>query len=319
MIDQFYSFNSVATGILKLFVLISIGYALCYFKVLSREKTGVLSDILLKAALPALIVTRTTSTFSPAEFPLWWFLPLAAIIMAFAGLSLSFFSLRLFPGFTSRREYMAACSFQNVGYLPMTLVAFICSGLFCDRMLVLIFLFIMGFNVTVWSFGPYFLSRSKTKEFKYKSIFNLPFLATAFSIASVFLFGRGWVPALAFEPLKLLGDSTFPLALVTLGSFLCEYRGHRPSNPAVMAGFLTVKLIIMPLAALFIMKAVNLSDMHEFFLFLESTMPAAVSLIIIGNYVGADNKFISGAIFYSHLFSIITIPLWLSVFRIVFG
>jgi predicted permease len=48
-------------------------------------------------------------------------------------------------------------------------------------------------------------------------------------------------------------------------------------------------------------------------------MPTAVSLVIIGTYTGADNRFFSSAIFYSHLASTVTIPLWLLIFNSIFG
>ena len=45
-------------------------------------------------------------------------------------------------------------------------------------------------------------------------------------------------------------------------------------------------------------------------------MPAAVSLVVIGQYVNADNRFLSGIIVYSHLLAIITVPAWLLIFRL---
>jgi predicted permease len=58
-----------------------------------------------------------------------------------------------------------------------------------------------------------------------------------------------------------------------------------------------------------------LSPAYKFFIFLESTMPSAVTLIVVGQYKKADVKFLSGMIFYTHLAGIITIPLALYLFE----
>ena len=65
-------------------------------------------------------------------------------------------------------------------------------------------------------------------------------------------------------------------------------------------------------------KYIEIDAGLEFFLMLEATMPTAVSLVIIGQYRGADNNFLSGMIFYSHVAAILTIPFWLWCFK-VFG
>ncbi len=318
MTEGFYNFHSIAYGILKIFFLLAIGYALYAKKIIKRDSIGDLSSILIWACFPALIFTKITSTFDPFVFPKWWILPISSMIMAFIGLGVGYLFQRPLKGFKSGREFMMSCAFQNSGYLPMTLVAFVCTGAFCDKVLVYIFLFLMGFNVLIWSFGPAFLSGNLKGNFKLSAVLNPPVTVTILSIVWVFLMGKGSVHNLVFDPLAMLGDSSFPLALIVLGAQLAAYRGFKSENWGALATCMFAKLIILPIIALGLIRCLPLPYALKFFIFLEATMPAAVSLVVIGQYVNADNRFLSGMIVYSHLLAIITIPAWLLIFRLKF-
>lgn len=309
----FYNTYSIASGILKIFLLLIAGYLLYKKGLVKRDAVDGLSNILIWACIPALIFTRITSTFDPFEFTDWWILPVSSIAMSFAGLTVGYIFQRPIKNFRPRREFMSACAFQNSGYLPMTLVAFVCSGPFCDRLLVYIFLFLLGFNISVWSFTPAFLSRRFMKNFKPSSILNPPVIITIFAIFLVFVSGRGRVHNLISDPLRMLGDSSFPLSLIALGAYLAEHKGVKSDNWLALASCVLAKLICLPAAVFILVRFLPLSQALKFFILLEAMMPSAVSLILIGQYANADNKFLSSVIFYSHLLSIVTIPIWLLV------
>jgi predicted permease len=317
MIEQFYDVHSIVLGISKILLLIAVGYVLRLTTLLKSEGIDGLSKVLLWVCLPSLILTKVTSTFNPAAFPGWWFLPLCSIAISLGGLAIGYVFQKPFPRFTSDREFMSACAFQNSGYLPMTLVAFVCSGAFCDRILIYIFLFLIGFNLTIWSFVPAFLSRSFKRNFKLSSLLNPPLVATIFAIISVFVAGSEWIPHLFYDPLYMLGEACFPLALITLGAYLAESRGYIAKSGIVLASCLAAKLVILPLVVFIIVKLGTLTISYKFFIFVEATMPSAVSLAIIGYEKKADNQFLTGMIFYSHLFAIVTVPIWLYIFSIV--
>ena len=80
-----------------------------------------------------------------------------------------------------------------------------------------------------------------------------------------------------------------------------------------------VKLVLFPAIVLVLLRWVPIGFDYKFFLFLQAVMPTAVSLVVIGSYTGADNKFLSGIIFYTHLVAIFSIPLWLAAFNMIYG
>jgi predicted permease len=316
MIEQFYDFHSIVFGLVKILLLIGVGYALNRNKLIGKNGVDSLSNLALWACLPALMLSKITSKFIPSAFPGWWLLPLSSLSISALGLCVGYVFQKPFKGFSSGREFMSSCAFQNCGYLPMTLVAFMCSGNFCDRILIYIFLFITGFNLSIWSFVPAFLSKDFKENFRPASLLNPPLVSTVFAVISVFILGTGWIPHIAYDPLKMLGDATFPLVLILLGANLSLYAGHRPENWKVLASCITAKLIVLPVLVFLSILFLSMDPSYKFFILLEACMPSAVSLVIIGYHKKADNRFFSGMIFYSHVFSILTIPLWFTIFKV---
>lgn len=315
MIEQFYNFNSIISALLKILLLFAVGFVLYSKELIKNEGIEALNNLLLWVMLPALMISRITSTFEPGLFAYWWLLPFWSIIISVIGLLIGYLVSRPFRNFTAKREFASSCAFQNSGYLPMTLVAFVCSGEFCDILLVYIFLFLIGYNIGMWIVLPIFLTRGEKRKFSIKAAINPPLVATLFSLSVVFIAGKGCLPGLIYDPLKLLGDTTFPLALIMLGGYLAKYKGHRPDNWPAVAACVLAKLFIIPLVMLLIIVLTIDEPDYRFFLFLESIMPVAVSLVIIGQYKQADNKFFSGVIFYSHVLALVTLPFWLWLYK----
>jgi len=313
-----FTFGTIASAIAKIFLVMSAGYALYYFKFIDEKFTDTLSRVLIYVLMPALIVSRTVQHFSFTEYPFWWFLPVSAVLFSLAGLVLggAVYGLARFRG--ARKEFISSCAFQNCGYLPMNLILFSFAGAAADDLLLMLFLFIMGFNILMWSLVPLFLTGRLKKDFSFSALLNPPVVATLVSLVWVALFGKGSMPSLLAAPLDQLGNASFPMAMLTLGAYLCRHRAHDLSGASRIAACMGVKLIIMPAIVLAALVLFPLGQDLRFFLFLQSAMPVAVSLVVIGSYTGADNRFFSGAIFYSHVAAVFSVPLWLAVYNIVF-
>jgi malate permease and related proteins len=314
MVEEFYNPASIIIGIIKLLILSAIGYIANKKGLISKDAIHALNKIVLWLCLPALIISRTISSFDPRTMRYWWVLPLASLAMSALGGLLGFIVQGFLKGELPRKEFISSCAFQNCGYLPIALVAFICSGEYCNLMLIYIFLFITGFNLVFWGLVPAYLSK-KNDGIKLKSILNPPLVAMVFSVASIFLFGKGWLPEIIYSPLDMLGSTTFVIVLLALGAYLAEQGEYIPKKPIFLALCVSIKLLILPLAVLGILMLMPVEISYKFFIFLQSMMPVATSLVIVGLYKDADTRFYGFAIFYSHIIAIITIPLWLLVFR----
>ncbi len=313
-----FTFYAVATGVIKLFILMSLGYAVYGAKMVDDGFVDKLSLLLVRVMFPCLIISKTVTYFSFREYAYWWVLPVCAVGFSIAGMAIGALVLRFFRGFRSPREFMCASGFQNCGYLPMNLILFSFCGAIADRLLIYMFLFIVGFNLLMWSIVPLFLAGELRKSFRWQVLFNPPVVATVLSLLWVAVFGKGTMPGLIMAPARQLGQASFPIAMLTLGAYLCRYRAHIPLNKSPIIAVMIIKLLVFPLMVLALLLLIPIRNDYRFFLFIQAIMPTAVSLVVIGAYTGADNRFISSIIFYSHLAAIITIPLWLEIFHMIF-
>ena len=72
MIEEFYSFPIVLADILKILLLMGIGFVLSATRIVKEHMLDVLTVILIWVCLPALFFVKFTSFFEPAAFPMWW-------------------------------------------------------------------------------------------------------------------------------------------------------------------------------------------------------------------------------------------------------
>jgi predicted permease len=312
-----FDFHTIAIAIIKLFVLMAVGYILYWRKIIDDRATDMLSMLLIRVIFPALIISRIITHFSFKEYSYWAFLPFCAIVFGLTGMAIAAVFYRFLKGAGPKKEFICSCSFQNAGYLPMTLIAFSFAGAAGDTLLIYTFLFSAGFNILMWSLVPLFLSGKLKSEFKMSVLLNPPVVATVFALLWVTVLGKGSMPLVLMDPLRQLGYAAFPLGMMVLGAYLCRYQAHDIRDKVPLITCVGIKLLLFPALVLLALVWTPLNPELKFFLFLEGTMPTAVSLVIIGSYTGADNKFLSGSIFYTHLIAIVSIPLWLAVFHAV--
>lgn len=319
MNPEVFTFKWVGLAILKMFFIILAGYVLFSRTLLRREAITALASLLISILFPALIFHKITTTFQPQELAYWWLFPFYSVLMSSLGLGMGWFATKWLKGFGAGRELMACCAFQNGAYLPMTLVAFLMEGPEADQLLVYTFLFMMGFNLTIWSFLPPFLARKQGGELKWETFLNGPVLAVVLSVGSVFIFGKGWVPELVDEPIKMLGDAAFPLSLLILGGLLAAHQGVYSKDRLALASGVMIKLVFMPLIVLGILFLLPFDERHRFVIFLQALVPTAITLVVIGEEEKADNQFISAMILYSNLVSIVTIPIGFMLYGKIFS
>jgi predicted permease len=318
-VEIYLPFPIIASTIVKLFILMLAGYVLHAARIISDDFVDKLSIILIRLIFPALIISKTVSHFSFTEYRNWWVLPLYAIAFALIGILVGYVILKFMKKVSFAKEFMCACGFQNCGYLPMNLIIFSFTGVLADRLLVYLFMFVLGFNILMWSLVPLFLTGKLKEAFKPRVFLNPPVVATVFSIIWVALMGKGSMPAIIMDPMRQIGLAAFPVAMLTLGGYLHRYRAYSHEQKLPMVAGVAARLFILPALVLLLLRWIPLAFDQKFFLFLEVIMPTAVSLVVIGSYTGSDNKFLSGIIFYTHVVSILTIPLWLSVFNLLYG
>ncbi len=307
------SFRASSIAVAQVLVLAGIGYWLARLGRLNRELVKGISSLLTDVFLPAFIFYHTCQGFPRVGFTLAVGLPLLGIAMLLGSLGLSW---AIAKGLRLRNPsvFSAVVSFQNCGYMPLIMGSVLLSSPQVEVFYVWVFLFIVGFNLLVWSLGVVLISGSRS-GLPLSRMFNLPFVTTVLAICVA---GLGWdrfVPEFAWKTLEILSRPVLPLSMLVMGGILgMNCMRCNVDNKALVTAVVT-KLVVIPVVVLLILRILpwDISPGLRWFVVLESAVPSAVSLVVISERYGGDTPFISQVLFYTHVFSLLTMPVILTL------
>jgi len=309
----------VSLAVIKLSLVALLGFYLYRRNLIKEESLRFLTFFVINFTFPFLIFSHLIENSQ---------IVLAHSLGVFVAISVSIFLLGYILGFIVsfkrnhelKNEFISVISFQNSGYLPITLAFFLFPPDIREKFLVYTFLYLLGFNVIMWSVGSSFIFKSKRRKFRLKSLFIPPVTSTLISLLLIYTGSAKFIPSLIISPLKMVGETSFVFSAVILGCWLAKVRlkGFLERLPLIgEASFL--KLIILPLLCLLWAVSFKIFSLLGLFIVLQAAMPSAVSLPIVANLKDADSEFVSQGVFFTHILSIFTIPLWLGLYLKVSG
>ncbi len=307
------SFKITGLAVMQIFLLAALGYFLIKKNILGAEGLNALSRLVIEITLPIMIFCQLVKDFSFTLYSNWWVFPLISIAITIAGLIVGALFTGFIKGHQHKLQFLSLAAFQNSGYLPLALVAALLPSDKIDSMFIYIFLFLLGFNLVMWSLGVYILTFVKTKKFELGSLFSPPVIATLFSLLFIFLGLNKFVPEAVLKPLRTVGDCTLPLAMLVVGSNLASiHLGH--IDKKAMFLMILAKLVILPALGLWLVIKFKLPELMGLLILMQLAMPPATSLSLIIRHYKKEDLFISQGIFIGHIVSLITIPLFLSLY-----
>jgi len=309
----------VSLAIIKLSLISLLGFFLYKRKILGEESLRFLTFFIINFSVPFLIFSHLIQKSDIViGHHLWIFIAISVGIFVlgyFLGVGFSFAAKK-----DIRKEFISTVSFQNSGYLPMNIAFFLFPQTLRQEFLVYIFLYLLGFNVIMWSVGSYLIFRKKDERFKVKTIFTPPIVGTLFALLFIYTRTAVFVPEVLLSPLKLIGDSSFVLSALVLGCWLAKIDLKNISKGLFVLGIVSfLKLLVIPFLFFMILAKFNVFSILGLFIILEASMPSAVSLPIVANLRHADSEFVSQGVFFTHILSIITIPLWVGLYLKIAG
>lgn len=305
--------TSSLRAIIPMVILGGVGYFLVKRQQMGEACLLTISRFSMDIALPALIFYQLLKDFSFSRYPRWWIFPLASIFITFLGLGVAALCAVRVKGHEKRMQFLSLVGFQNSGFLPLMLFALIVPKPQADVLFVYLFLFLIGFNAAIFSLGVAMLVSSGQRRFPWKDMLNPPVIATVASMLLVFLGINRFIPAIVLTPVKMLGDCTVPLAMVIVGGNLALIKIERMDH-ASMAMVVALKLILLPALGLIGMVYFKLPALVGLLVLVELAVPTATTLSVIIRTYGREDHMISHGIFVTHLASIVTLPVFLSLY-----
>lgn len=308
-------FTATGIAVAEILLLALIGYFLVKRDILSDDGLDTLGNLAIKVALPGLIFYKLIKNFNFDLYPNWWIFPLISISITLFGWLVARLFLRFIDGKEHKKQFIGLVMYQNSGYLPLAFISSLLPKENADIMFIYLFLFLLGFNLVIWSFGAHMLTSQENKKFEYKNLFNPPVTAILLSLFLVSVKLNGLIPELVLKPLKMLGDCTVPLVMLIVGGSLARIKS-KCVNKKTMGLLILAKLIILPFAGLYSAVKFNLPYLIGLLVIIELSVPSATNLSVIIRYYKKEDLIVNQGILFTHIASIITLPLFLSLYFI---
>ena len=285
---------------------------------LSAQGTNDLAHVALTLVCPALIFVSITQLHL-ADLRANLLLPLLVMAIALVGFGLGLLAVRFLgrvPAETAR-AFLFHCLINNYLFLPLPLVLF----RYGDRGVALLVFSSVGFEVLLWSLGVMLFSRAERKRDRLKSLFSPPFVVLLLSLTLVT--ARDLLPwpeppawlALAANTfrggLKTLGAATIALSMLVAGSRFATLKFETILGWRIW--FVSaIRLVAVPLIMIPVLGWIPLDPVARGILYIISVMPSAMVSVLFSERYGGDTDFIAGGLLLTHLWALVTVPLFLA-------
>ncbi|MBS3811216.1 MAG: AEC family transporter [Halanaerobiales bacterium] len=307
------AFNIIISQIISLFLLIFLGYILRKKDFINDKLNKGLSLILVDIALPALIISSMTvkinsdfinyvKTFTIITFLIYFSITLISVILAkFLNLSIpqdTVFKFLIILG--------------NVGYMGLPII----SAVFADKWIILNIINIIFFNILVWTYGVYLFKRTEENfKLNFKNMLNNGVIAII--IGFILLFTGYKPPLFITSSLEMLGDITFPISMLVIGSSLVSVDIKKIFMDKNLISATFIKLILYPLLTLLILSFFELNTVIYQISVILVAVPSGAQVVLFAEKFDGDYKFAAEGVFMTTLFSLFTIPLFLYLVTII--
>ena len=310
-----HSFKITTMAIMQIFLLGLCGYVLTKKKIISLDNLKFLTRLVINLFLPCFIFAKLIENFNFKIYSNWWIFPLISFVITTFGFLTGILFVKIDKALDRfKKEFISLVAFQNSGYLPLILVAFLLPYGRRESMFIYLFLFLLGFNLVMWSIGVFYLARERDRKFELSSLFSPPVIAI---VAVLFLIAVGldrFIPKFLIGPVKMLGDCALPLAIMVVGGNLAQINIKPKNNFRQISYLIVAKLLFLPLVFFGLIFLIKPPYVVAFLLLLQSAMPSATSLSIIMRHYDKEDNIVSLGIFWTHLISLLTLPIFLALF-----
>ncbi len=209
------------------------------------------------------------------------------------------------PEKTKASRIKLLTAFSNVGFMGIPIV----RALYGAEYVIFIVVYILIFNVLVYTYGVYLCLGMTTekKEFSLKKIFNIGTVSCMISILLFVLQVPVSTPVLSF--FTYLGDAVIPLSMIVIGISMAQADMKELLKTKENYGFLLFKMLLVPASGVLLFRLLPL-DRYVYLVFsLIVSMPcASISGMMAQEYAGNGDE-CNKMVLLTTVVSVVTIPL----------
>lgn len=299
----------VAKQIVVLYTFILIGWGFGKWKKDQAEKSSILSFLLVNLMLPAMVFHNFSEEFTPQyireNYPtLLISLGLLVLIAGIALVVCRFFSKDRFE----QCIYHYSMTIPNISYMAFVLA----QALLGSKGLANTILFCIPLTLYVYTVGYATLTGSSSPV---KRLINPNTVAMLLGMV-VGITGMP-IPGVLETVLRSASACVGPLGMLLAGFVLSSFRIRELLPDFKIITLCIIRLIVLPAMILGVCKILSLvttlpAAVYPFAV-IVACMPCGLNSVIFPKLIGKDCSLGAKIALYSHLLSLISIPLWLGI------
>ncbi|MCC0650618.1 AEC family transporter [Clostridioides sp. ZZV15-6598] len=304
------NFSNIFIQVAVLFIIILVGYFVRKFNLLDEHCTSKLSNLTMTIFLPSMIISSMQINFDNKMIQKILLLLFISLVMYIVSIIIAFL-LKYILKCEDTKDlgiYQYIVVFSNVAFMGYPVI----EAVLGHEAIFYTAIFNLPFNLFSFTLGIYLLSKgSTTKGFSMKSLISP---ATIAVVIGLFLFITGLrLPQFINDPLKMLGNMTTPISMIIIGSLLANSSAIDCFVNKRLYLVTIVRLLVLPVIIYFILKGWVNDKMILAIPVVISSMPAAANTAIFANQYDSNVTLASQCVFFTTLFSVISIP-FISIF-----
>jgi len=307
----------VGEQVITLFIILILGIFARKMKIIDATSTNAMSKMLLNITQPLLIITSFQIDFDSEKLTNGFtILGISVIIHIAAAVSSRFIYMPFKKKREDRKIYEICSIFNNCAFLGFPVLKVIFGddlGIFYGAF------YTVFFNIFIWTYGVYLLTRdnvgengkirlSKASVMKSASkiLLNTGFLAAVFGF--IIFICKFRFPPILYNSSKLVGDMTFPLSMLIIGSLIADLDWKGLFLSLKNYYYVSIKLIVMPFVVAVIFFLIKADTYLIYMATLMVAMPAGANNAIFAETYGANSSLAGKLVGLSTLISIVSIP-----------
>ena len=299
---MFSVFFNVGQQVAVLFILIFVGFLLTKLSVIKEGGAKVMTDIVLYAVTPYVIINAFQREFDPSMLKGL----LIALLCAFC---VMLFSVLLAELLYRRQQiekavvYKFAVLFSNCGFmaLPLQEAVLGSDGVFYGAA------YIAVFNIFMWTYGLITMSGKKETKEIVKAVVNPGIIGTVIGV--LFFVLQVSLPTIVKEPISFLASLNTPVPMLIIGFYLATSNMTKALKDVHAYISIFIRLVGIPLLALFVMYFVGIDSVVLCAVVIAASSPVAAFSTMMSAKYNRDTQLSAGIVCASTLFSLLTIPL----------
>lgn len=294
---------TVALLVLPDFFLVALGWVLRHRLSFSREFFAGCERMTYFVLFPALLFQSILKTPITAGSALT--LLQAVLIVLAVGIMLARLAGPLLKPPSLALASVSQCAYRFNTYIGLSLAASL-GGPQGQTVMALL----VGFAVPVANVAAVYSLARHSGGSLWRELLRNP-LVVSTVIGLVANFAGLTLPQVVDVILGRLGAAAIVLGIVCVGASLSWQSGK--TQPVLLAWMLAVKLIVLPITAIFVGRGLGLSPLESQMLVLFSALPTASAAYVLAMRMGGDGRMVAWLISAGTLLSAVTLPMWLAI------